>query len=119
MLGGYILPKADDSLSGSRDTENRSCKRIARLKEFHRVRSMSDADPSMVTVLLNGFPVLRAMVRFYRPYEHGFLKNSPEAFFHVMRTSGLRPDQLLLIDDKPDNCNACCRAGIDSILFTG
>ena len=91
---------------------------IARLKECHRVWIMSDTDPLHFTALLNRFPVLRTMEQFYLSYEHGFLKNSPEAFIHVMQTSGNKPDELLLIDDKPENCLACRKAGIESILFT-
>lgn len=92
---------------------------ITWLKKFYRVWSMSDTDPLHFTALLNGFPALKTMERFYLSYEHGFLKNSPEAFFHVMQTSGIKPDELLLIDDKPENCKACLEAGVDSILFTG
>ena len=91
---------------------------VQRLKKRHRVWIMSDTDPLHFTYLLNAFPVLRTMERYYLSYEHGFLKNSTEAFLHVMQSSGSEVDQLLLIDDKPDNCFSCGEAGIDSILFT-
>jgi FMN phosphatase YigB (HAD superfamily) len=91
---------------------------IARLKRDHRVWVMSDTDPLHFTVLLNRFPVLRAMDRFYLSFEHGFLKSSPEAFVHVIESSGIEPGDFLLIDDKPDNCFSCKSVGVDSILFT-
>ena len=91
---------------------------IARLKRNHRVWVMSDTDPLHFAALLNRFPVLRAMDRFYLSFEHGFLKSSPEAFVHVMESSGIEPDDFLLIDDKPDNCFSCKSVGVDSILFT-
>ena len=93
-------------------------KGIELLQHGNHVWIMSDTDPLHFAALLNGFPVLRTMEQFYLSFEHGFLKNSPEAFMHVMQTSGSKPDELLLIDDKPENCLACRKAGIESVLFT-
>ena len=89
------------------------------LKKRYRVWIMSDTDPLHFTFLLNTFPVLHAMERYYVSYEHGFLKNSPEAFRHVLQTSAIGAAELLLIDDKAENCEACRSEGIGSIRFTG
>lgn len=92
---------------------------VRRLKERHRIWIMSDTDPLHFAALLNEFPILHNMERYYLSYEHGFLKSSPEAFLHVMRSSSSEAGELLLVDDKPDNCLACKGLGIESIRFTG
>jgi FMN phosphatase YigB (HAD superfamily) len=88
------------------------------LEREHRIWIMSDTDPLHFTFLLNRFPLLKARERYFLSYESGLLKNSPEAFVHVLAESGVQADELLLIDDKPENCSAAAEAGISSIRFT-
>ncbi|UWX57368.1 hypothetical protein NY406_09165 [Chlorobaculum sp. MV4-Y] len=51
------------------------------------------------------------MARCFFPYEHGYLKRSPEAFLHVHGSSGF-----LLLDDREINIRPCAGAGIESIF---
>jgi len=88
------------------------------LGKKHRIWIMSDTDPLHFAFLLNNFPLLRGRERYYLSYEHGFLKQSPEAFRHVLSDSGLPAEEFLLIDDRPENCKAASEAGIRSIRFT-
>ena len=91
---------------------------IARLQRGNHLWIMSDTDPLHFTALLNRFPILRTMDRFFLSFEHGFLKHSSLAFLHVLQSTGVSPDDLILIDDKAENCRAAESAGIGSIHFT-
>ncbi len=90
---------------------------VSQLKEKHSVWIMSDTDPLHFTFLLNNFPLLRGADRYYLSFEHGKMKNSAEAFAHVLESSGRGADEFILIDDKAENCASASRAGIESILF--
>jgi len=90
---------------------------VSQLKEKHSVLIMSDTDPLHFTFLLNNFPLLRGADRYYLSFEHGKMKNSAEAFAHVLESSGRGADEFILIDDKAENCASPSRAGIESILF--
>ncbi len=90
---------------------------VRQLKESHTVWIMSDTDPLHFTFLLNNYPLLRGMDRYYLSFEHGKMKNSADAFEHVLESSGCAAGECILIDDKPENCASASKAGIRSILF--
>jgi FMN phosphatase YigB (HAD superfamily) len=87
------------------------------LKRHHTVWIMSDTDPLHFTFLLNNYAVLRGIECYYLSYEHGTLKSSVDAFNHVLDSSGCLPGDFLLIDDRKENCAACEKAGMGSLLF--
>jgi FMN phosphatase YigB (HAD superfamily) len=90
---------------------------VGLLKERHSIWTMSDTDPLHFAFLLNTVPELRTMDRYYLSYEHGRLKSTVDAFNHVLESSAREAGELILIDDKAENC-ACAEAvGIRTILF--
>ncbi len=90
---------------------------VTQLKANYSVWVMSDTDPLHFIFLLNNFPLLRSVDRYYLSFEHGKMKNSVEAFEHVLDSSGRGADEFILIDDKPENCASASKAGIRSLLF--
>lgn len=90
---------------------------VRQLKERHSVWVMSDTDPLHFTFLLNNYPLLRSMDRYYLSFEHGKMKNSADAFEYMLESSGCEACEFILIDDKPENCAAASKAGIRSLLF--
>jgi len=90
---------------------------VRTLRHHHELWIMSDTDPLHFAFLIDRFPVLRNMDRYFLSYEHGYLKRSPEAFRHVLDASGLDASCFLLIDDREVNTSACACSGIGSILF--
>ncbi len=87
------------------------------LSREHQLWIMSDTDPLHFAFLLTKYPLLRERERYYLSYEHGFMKNSPDAFRHVLQDSGIAAHEFILIDDKPENCKAAESVGIKSIRF--
>jgi HAD superfamily hydrolase (TIGR01509 family) len=94
-----------------------SVEAVEALRRHHELWIMSDTDPLHFAFLLDRFPVLRNMDRYFLSYEHGWLKRSPQAFRHVLDSSGLDASELLLLDDREVNIRSCAKAGIESILF--
>ncbi|NTW73682.1 MAG: HAD-IA family hydrolase [Chlorobiaceae bacterium] len=90
---------------------------LARLRERHQIWIMSDTDPLHFTWLLDTYPFMRGHDRYFLSFEHGLLKREPEAFLHVLDSSGLAPEQFVLVDDRPVNIDACRRCGMKGILF--
>lgn len=90
---------------------------VRQLKTSHTVWIMSDTDPLHFAYLLNNYPVLREMERYYLSYAHGNLKSSVEAFRHVLESSGCQAGEFILIDDRKENCASCEEAGMSSLLF--
>ena len=90
---------------------------VKRLKGNHSLWIMSDTDPLHFTFLLNNYPLLRGADRYYLSFEHGNMKNSADAFGHVLESSGRGADEFILIDDKPENCASASTVGIESLLF--
>jgi FMN phosphatase YigB (HAD superfamily) len=90
---------------------------VGKLRSHHELWIMSDTDPLHFPFLIDRFPVLRNMDRYFLSYEHGYLKRSPEAFRHVLDSSGLDASAFLLIDDREVNTTTAARSGIDTILF--
>jgi FMN phosphatase YigB (HAD superfamily) len=94
-----------------------SAEAVETLRRRHELWIMSDTDPLHFAFLIDRFPVLRNMDRYFLSYEHGWLKRSPEAFRHVLDSSGLDASEFLLIDDREVNIRSCAKLGIASILF--
>jgi FMN phosphatase YigB (HAD superfamily) len=94
-----------------------SANAVETLKRRHELWIMSDTDPLHFAFLIDRFPVLRNMGRYFLSYEHGWLKRWPEAFQHVLDVSGLDASEFLLIDDREVNIRSCAEVGIASILF--
>jgi FMN phosphatase YigB (HAD superfamily) len=90
---------------------------VGKLRRHHELWIMSDTDPLHFAFLIDRFPVLRNMERYFLSYEHGYLKRSPEAFRHVLDSSGLEASGFLLIDDREVNTTAGACSGIETILF--
>jgi FMN phosphatase YigB (HAD superfamily) len=90
---------------------------IRQLQEHHTLWIMSDTDPLHFAFLLNMFPVLRSMERYFLSYVHGYLKRSPDAFRHVLDSSGIEACEFILIDDREVNCASGRSVGINTILF--
>jgi len=49
--------------------------------------------------------------------ETGFLKPQPEAFLQVCKASGLKPQQILVIDGQQVNINAAAALGMKCLLL--
>jgi FMN phosphatase YigB (HAD superfamily) len=90
---------------------------IGRLQEQHELWIMSDTDPLHFAFLIDKFPVMRRMDRFFLSYEHGYLKRDPDAFRHVLDCSGLDAREFILVDDREVNLRSCRKSGMDGILF--
>ncbi|WP_244924408.1 haloacid dehalogenase [Chlorobium phaeovibrioides] len=91
---------------------------VRALEQEHRHWIMSDTDPLHFDSLLRTVPHLANHERYYLSFRHGSLKSSNEAFRHVLTDSGVHPDQLLLIDDRQENCDSAAHEGIGSVLFS-
>jgi glucose-1-phosphatase len=91
---------------------------IAQLGERHEIWIMSDTDPLHFAYLLDTYPVMRGHDRYFLSYEHGLLKRDPDAFRHILESSGLEPGRFILVDDRPANLESCRRSGIAGILFS-
>jgi HAD superfamily hydrolase (TIGR01509 family) len=87
------------------------------LLESHSLWIMSDTDPLHFTFLLNHYPLLRSVDRYYLSFEHGMMKTTVDAFTYMLESSGRSADEFLLIDDKAVNCASASQAGIRSIQF--
>jgi len=87
------------------------------LKEKHFLWIMSDTDPLHFTFLINNYPLLRSVDRYYLSFEHGKMKRSVDAFGYLLESSGVSSDDFILIDDKAINCASASEAGIRSIQF--
>jgi glucose-1-phosphatase len=94
-----------------------SAEAVEKLRRHHQLWIMSDTDPLHFAFLIDRFPVLRKMDRYFLSYEHGWLKRSPEAFRYVLDSSGLDASGFLLIDDREVNTRSCAEAGVESLHF--
>ena len=90
---------------------------IRQLRDRHQIWIMSDTDPLHFAYLIDSYPVMREADRYLLSYEHGFLKRQPEAFRHVLDSSGLDPEQFTLVDDRQVNVDVCRSFGMNAILF--
>ncbi len=90
---------------------------VSLLKESHSLWIMSDTDPLHFTFLLNNYPLLRSVDRYYLSFEQGKMKTTVDAFTSILQSSGRSADEFLLIDDKAVNCASASQAGIRSIQF--
>lgn len=85
--------------------------------------------PVMPVHLLSNYPCwymdvcrlfrLERFVRGHHPsYEVGARKPAPEYFERVLARAGLRPSELLFVDDRPENVAAARALGIPALVFT-
>jgi HAD superfamily hydrolase (TIGR01509 family) len=79
---------------------------------------MSDTDPLHFAFLSDTYPVIREADRYLLSFKHGYLKRQPEAFRHVLDSSGLDPESFILVDDREVNIESCRKAGMGGILFS-
>lgn len=90
---------------------------VEALRKAHELWIMSDTEPLHFAFLIDRFPLLRNMDRYYLSFEHGYLKHSSEAFYHVLASSGRPSSEILLIDDRQINITSAAETGITGILF--
>jgi len=73
---------------------------VTLLRQSYSLWIMSDTDPLHFTFLLNNYPLLRSVDRYYLSFENGKMKTTVDAFTHVLESSGRSADEFILIDDK-------------------
>ncbi len=49
----------------------------------------------------------------------GFRKPDEQAYLHAISTLGVRAEDCLFVDDRPVNCEAAQKLGVESIVFEG
>src|SRR5574344_694609 len=91
-------------------------KMVYELAKTHRVFLLSNTNPIHIRKLEEfdkaGFPVKACFEKLYLSYEIGLSKPGKEIFSYVLRDAGIKPEETLLIDDGPANCQTADEMGI-------
>lgn len=66
---------------------------------------------------LESFPVFANIDKFFPSHELGLRKPDPEIFKAVLSRLGIRPEQLVFIDDMEENARAAADLGIHGIHY--
>ncbi len=79
---------------------------------------LTNASDLHVPWVFERYPGLRFARGYHCSCYAGVLKPDPEFYTGALRRFGLRPDQCLFIDDRPENVEAARALGISAILYT-
>lgn len=91
---------------------------LGRVVEARPLLALSNY-PVWVDLLIHRFRLDRFFRDYYVSCRLGTRKPSASFFRKVLRTGGLDPGEMLLVDDRAENIVGAARLGIPGILFTG
>jgi FMN phosphatase YigB (HAD superfamily) len=100
-----------DEFPGARDA-------LEQLKGYGPVWLLSDTDPLHVQWVSRNLSWALDVELVLTSYERGKLKRDPGVFEAIAQEAALLPEQIMFIDDLPQNIEAAKRAGIATHLFT-
>jgi riboflavin kinase/FMN adenylyltransferase len=91
---------------------------VHELAKHYRVFLLSNTNPIHIRKLSEfeqaGFPLKECFEKCYLSYEVGLSKPGPEIFRYVLRDAGIRPEETLLVDDGPANCQTAAELGLQT-----
>lgn len=89
---------------------------VHELSKKYRVFLLSNTNPIHVRKLQEfekaGYPLKECFEKLYYSFEIGMSKPGKAIFEHVMQDAEIRPEETLLIDDGPANCQAAAELGM-------
>jgi FMN phosphatase YigB (HAD superfamily) len=100
-----------DEFPGAKDA-------LEQLKVMGRVWVLSDTDPLHIQWVSRNFSWALEVEQVLTSYERGKLKSDPGVFEGIVNESGMKPEQILFIDDLQKNVDAANKARISTHLFT-
>lgn len=86
------------------------------LKERHPVHLLSNCMPGMFDALFQGTEFFSCFDKLYLSYELKMIKPGDEIFQYVLKDIG-HYDQIVFLDDNPENVLAARKNGIPAIQF--
>lgn len=80
------------------------------------VYALSNTNPTHVNFLKTGFPVMKRFDHLFTSFELGHRKPETETFLKAARLADHAPQNILFIDDNPDNIEAANNLGFKTGL---
>ena len=62
-------------------------------------------------------PIKKIFHRLFLSNRIHLAKPDPEAYRHVIKKLGAKPDEVLMVDDRPENIEAARKVGMRGIVF--
>ena len=88
---------------------------VHQLAQKYRVFLLSNTNAIHVKKLKEfddaGYPIKECFEKLYLSYEIGLSKPGREIFSYVLRDAGIKPEETLLVDDAPANCETARSMG--------
>lgn len=91
---------------------------VSRLKERFPLYLLSNTNPLHFEHIVANYPIVRHCSRFILSYQVGSRKPEPGIYQTLIQQSGLAPEQIIFIDDKPLFVKAAQEHGIRARQFT-
>jgi len=92
---------------------------IARVRERYRVAFLSNTNEVHVEEIMRRFgPLFEEDDRFVFSHRYGFVKPDPAIYQLALKVLGALPNQLIFVDDQPENVFAAKDQGILTFRFT-
>ncbi|MBI4971519.1 MAG: HAD family phosphatase [Candidatus Omnitrophica bacterium] len=90
---------------------------VARLKKSYPVWILSNTNEWHFEFLKSRFPVLDMIDQLFLSYQLKCQKPDEKVYEHVIRKSGLKPDEIFFTDDITVNIEAARKSGLRASLF--
>ncbi|MFU8781121.1 MAG: HAD family hydrolase [Kiritimatiellia bacterium] len=89
------------------------------LRKSYRLGCLSNTNPLHIEALRQRGPHLDLLHDCFMSHEIGYMKPDPEAYDAVLEVWQIRPNQILFIDDRPENVEAAAKAGMQAFEAHG
>lgn len=97
-------------------TPKNKMRMVHELNKKYRVFLLSNTNPIHIQKLKEfddaGYPVKECFEKLYLSYEIGLSKPGKAIFKYVIKDAGIKPEETLLVDDSPANCNTGAELGM-------
>lgn len=91
---------------------------IAELKRHYKIGLLSNSAASFLRQLLKAHDIEKYFDEIVASSEVGYAKPQPEIFQIMMSKLGLRPQEIVFIDDNKKHVDAAAALGIKALLYT-
>ena len=92
---------------------------LATLRKAYRLGCLSNTNPLHIDALTQRGPHLDLLHDFFLSHEIGCMKPDPEAYNCVIQTWNIDPEQILFIDDRPENVEGAQKSGMQAVEAHG
>ncbi len=118
-LSGQPASKIERDFRQNTDLDAELLDYIIRLKKYYKIGLVTNSSTDWLEIAFDQFHIRHIFDEVVVSGEVGFIKPQPQIYQIAIDRLGVRPDQIVFIDDNPANVAPARKLGMRGVVYNG